>query len=131
MFAHACMERLNSGWLLWSLCGNRSGELYVHIGFFDPYMEIEAVKYMFILVGFGLVRIGSVALVLNIESGARWTWCLRWYHMHESHWVALESHLLLYDVLLWMRDMCDNWFNRDFGDHCNICDDCVNCSTWI
>ena len=71
------------------------------VGCFDPYMEIEAVNYMFILVGFGLVHVRSVALVLNIESGASWTWCSQWYHMHESHWVALKSHLLSCDVLLW------------------------------
>ena len=62
--------------------------MHSHVGF-----EIEAVKLWVHVVGFGLVRIGSVAFILDVESEAvkRWvhigTICIR------SHGVTLESHL--------------------------------------
>ena len=73
-------------------------KLWVHVVGFDPIVEIEAVNYMFMLVGFGLVQIGSVALILDIESGAVKLWVHIGTTCIESHGVALESHLLLCDV---------------------------------
>ena len=65
-------------WGDWSLvgCFNPYMEIevvdymFIMMGF-DPCMQIEEVDYMFIMMGFDLVQIGSVAMILDMGSGAR------------------------------------------------------------
>ena len=89
VIVHAFMVGFEIEAWLWSLIGNRSGELYVHVG------------------GLDLVRIGGVAWILDNESESGESLGSHWYHMHWVTWLAFESHLVICDNCVYA--ICDNW----------------------